>query len=147
MKVVGDIVGSLKIIMNRSSAKRPGNSGSSSSSPSYPGKTKRARTFNGENDLIALGGYEKTTQVLARAAALNSSRGAAQPATHRVGAICSINLTNFMTHQQFSWRPEPLVNILTGPNGAGKSSILQAIVLGLGKYFLYFAKCAPSCMR
>ena len=55
--------------------------------------------------------------------------------TYCDGAITRIILTNFMTHQKFDWEPGCHVNLITGPNGSGKSSILQAIVIGLGKRF------------
>ena len=50
------------------------------------------------------------------------------------GSICKIELSNFMTHEKFEWEPCARVNLITGVNGSGKSTILQAIVIGLGKY-------------
>ena len=52
------------------------------------------------------------------------------------GFITKIFLQNFMTHAKFELEPNAKVNLITGENGAGKSSILQAIVVGLGKTFL-----------
>lgn len=49
------------------------------------------------------------------------------------GAICSVQLINFMTHERLSLTPGHRVNLITGKNGSGKSAILQAIVLGLGE--------------
>lgn len=54
------------------------------------------------------------------------------------GSICEIYLKNFMTHQEYHWRPGAFVNLISGPNGAGKSSILQAIVIALGKKIILF---------
>ena len=49
------------------------------------------------------------------------------------GKILKITLRDFMNHDKLDIDPGLHINILTGPNGAGKSSILQGIVLGLGK--------------
>ena len=49
------------------------------------------------------------------------------------GFITNISLKNFMNHDSLDLAPHNRVNIITGPNGAGKSSLLQAVVLGLGK--------------
>ena len=49
------------------------------------------------------------------------------------GKILKITLKDFMNHDKLDIDPGLHINILTGPNGAGKSSILQGIVLGLGK--------------
>ena len=49
------------------------------------------------------------------------------------GKILKITLKDFMNHDKIDIDPGLHINILTGPNGAGKSSILQGIVLGLGK--------------
>ncbi len=64
----------------------------------------------------------------------SKSKASSSTSQYRNGAICYIELVNFMVHEKFSWRPHPRVNLITGPNGAGKSSILQAIVIGLGKF-------------
>ena len=53
--------------------------------------------------------------------------------TDTCGKILKITLTDFMNHDKLDIDPGLHINIITGPNGAGKSSILQAIVLGLGK--------------
>ena len=41
-----------------------------------------------------------------------------------------------MTHGFLEIHPNARVNLITGVNGSGKSSILQAIVIGLGKNFI-----------
>ena len=41
-----------------------------------------------------------------------------------------------MTHGSLTIEPNARVNLITGVNGSGKSSILQAIVIGLGKNFI-----------
>ena len=53
--------------------------------------------------------------------------------TDTCGKILKITLTDFMNHDKLDIDPGLHINIITGPNGAGKSSILQAVVLGLGK--------------
>ena len=49
------------------------------------------------------------------------------------GAICYVNLKNFMGHREFMWQPGPKFNLITGQVESGKTSILQAIRIGLGK--------------
>lgn len=56
----------------------------------------------------------------------------------KAGSIFRIQLVNFMVHQQFDYYPGPRVNMITGRNGSGKSSVLQAIVIGLGKSSAFF---------
>ena len=53
--------------------------------------------------------------------------------TDTCGKILKITLKDFMNHDKLDIDPGLHINIITGPNGAGKSSILQAVVLGLGK--------------
>lgn len=55
---------------------------------------------------------------------------------YKDGNICKISLENFMTHGSLTIEPNARVNLITGVNGSGKSSILQAIVIGLGKNFI-----------
>ena len=55
---------------------------------------------------------------------------------YKDGNICKITLENFMTHGSLTIEPNARVNLITGVNGSGKSSILQAIVIGLGKNFI-----------
>lgn len=64
-----------------------------------------------------------------------ASRESSQFFEYSNGSICEIDLINFMTHEKFKWKPGARVNLISGPNGAGKSSILQAIVLALGKQY------------
>jgi ABC-type uncharacterized transport system fused permease/ATPase subunit len=51
----------------------------------------------------------------------------------RPGLIKYVDLLDFMNHARLEMALKPNVNVITGRNGAGKSSVLQAIVLGLGK--------------
>ena len=53
--------------------------------------------------------------------------------TDTCGKILKITIKDFMNHDKLDIDPGLHINIITGPNGAGKSSILQAVVLGLGK--------------
>ena len=55
---------------------------------------------------------------------------------YKDGNICKITLENFMTHGSLTIEPNARVNLITGVNGSGKSSILQAIVIGLGRNFI-----------
>ena len=54
----------------------------------------------------------------------------------RDGIITNVKLTNFMNHESLNIKFHHRVNVLCGSNGAGKSSVLQAIVLGLGKIYV-----------
>ena len=53
------------------------------------------------------------------------------------GAIFYVNLKNFMGHREFVWQPGPKINLITGQVESEKTSILQAICIGLGIFFLY----------
>nr|CAB3266388.1 structural maintenance of chromosomes protein 5-like [Phallusia mammillata] len=48
------------------------------------------------------------------------------------GSIVRINLKNFLTYDQCSFRLNPKLNVIIGPNGTGKSSVVCAICIGLG---------------
>ncbi|KAK8884439.1 Structural maintenance of chromosomes protein 6 [Tritrichomonas musculus] len=48
------------------------------------------------------------------------------------GVILSIQMINFMKHDNFLINFTPHVNFITGRNGSGKSSILVALTIGLG---------------
>ena len=48
------------------------------------------------------------------------------------GMIISVKLTNFMCHQEFTYKPIQRLNFLCGSNGSGKSAILTAVVFALG---------------
>ena len=56
------------------------------------------------------------------------------------GAICYVNLKNFMGHREFMWQPGPKFNLITGQVESGKTTILQAIRIGLGikNSFMYY---------
>ena len=54
------------------------------------------------------------------------------------GAICYVNLKNFMGHREFMWQPGPKFNLITGQVESGKTSILQAIRIGLSMIFLKY---------
>lgn len=59
--------------------------------------------------------------------------GGQVPAEVGSGSITRLELVDFMNHASLNLNLSPGVNAITGRNGAGKSSILQAIVIGLGK--------------
>ena len=67
---------------------------------------------------------------------INQDTNSNQKYEFKDGFITKIFLQNFMTHAKFELEPNAKVNLITGENGAGKSSILQAIVVGLGKTIL-----------
>ncbi|XP_026695844.2 structural maintenance of chromosomes protein 5-like [Ciona intestinalis] len=48
-----------------------------------------------------------------------------------VGSIIRINVQNFLTYDQCTFRFNPKLNVIIGPNGTGKSSIVCAICIGL----------------
>lgn len=50
--------------------------------------------------------------------------------------IDNITIKNFKKFEELSVRFNPRMNVIVGSNGAGKSSILEALVIGAGSFFL-----------
>lgn len=50
----------------------------------------------------------------------------------RAGTITSIQMINFMCHDNLKVILNPLINFVIGKNGSGKSAVQTAIAVGLG---------------
>jgi len=50
--------------------------------------------------------------------------------------IDTLRLKNFRAYDDITFRFKPGVNVLIGPNAAGKTTVLEALSVALGSFFL-----------
>lgn len=77
---------------------------------------------------------EQATQVLRRKRARDKDAREAGDlnSAREYGVIESVELINFMCHENFKYEFGPNINFICGRNGSGKSAVLTALILCLG---------------